>query len=1028
MSDGSLPLAPEFTEEDAFCGECELVEACERRQLCYGFTPKNFNGLMIVGEGPGQQEINEGRPFVGRSGQLLQGLMEHTSPGPEDVKFDDCYLTNATLCKPPHTLGKKGSLNDRAPNAVYSCWPRLEAEIAHVKPRVILALGNSALAALTGREEEYIQQEHFDCEYCAESVNDKGKVDRKVMGVKCTLGTCGHIWEKDPRIWSDAGERPDADSAGWVAVNNDGRDKPDNCPECNCNWKRLKVRRVPCPKCAGRKIRKVQRTRFVWDYKIGEIAGAVIPAEKYGWDKHGVKYIVATYHPSFVLRQAKSEGSAEKKVMAGQFAAYAVRAHIRKAGVLLKRDMPWEFDYEVTAEKDDTDAAAHLLEFIYGEDGKAPNYAFGCDIETQAFGTRYHCNVCGKVNAHAIVRTAQRLLPCQGKCKQAQWHKPREVELDARVLEQVSLITCIGFANRQHTPDALVVDTRNIERMPRLRRAMKRVLTDAEVEKTFHHGTYDSPVIERIWGYQVAGYFGDTLIAHHVAHSDETHSLAHLAFRYTYAPVWKPPKMLKGREAHDGFDELAEYNARDVVLTSEAEVRLCAELDGEGLGDLYEADMLLQEQALSMQRNGLPLDHDKAIAVGAESLERQERAKSEMCQALNEPEFNPNSPGQLREALFVKLGNPIIAYTDGGKSGKKQASTAKDVLVKLPDSPFKRSLLDYRAANSVMRDYFDVLEGVAVPGRSLNLWDDGRIHGQWKPFGARTGRWTSSPNFQNWQKWLRAMVAVASGRKIVGADYDQLELRGLAALSGDPELCARCLAADGNRKLEPEHDPHSYVASLAFGSSYTKLHLKDPMHDPANERCKCQTCQRKDLRELCKRVIYGLNYGAGAETVLASIYKGGYSGPPITIAMIEAVKATIFEQAFTRVPVWHQEQLDLADSRRELRAPLSGRRREFPLGDIPGTEIKNFPIQALGADIMNPRSTEFYYKVGSVDPTAMYLAQVHDAIYYEVAEDKADEVAALMTETLSVTTSIDGGPEMVFSAVADISTNWTMRE
>jgi DNA polymerase I-like protein with 3'-5' exonuclease and polymerase domains len=260
------------------------------------------------------------------------------------------------------------------------------------------------------------------------------------------------------------------------------------------------------------------------------------------------------------------------------------------------------------------------------------------------------------------------------------------------------------------------------------------------------------------------------------------------------------------------------------------------------------------------------------------------------------------------------------------------------------------------------------------------------------------------------------------GRKIVGADYDQLELRTLAVLCGDTLLLQKCMTADEKRKLEPEFDPHSFVASHVF-KQYVKLVLKDPAHNPDPKvKCKCETCHRKNLRDICKRVIYGLNYGAGEATVLEAIYNGGYSGPPISIADIRVVKEIIYK-LFPGILVWREKMVIEAQNTRELRDAEAGRRREFALGEIPGTEIANYPIQATSAAIVNDRCTAFFNISKRLDPTSMYLAQVHDAIYYEVDESRAESFAAAMTETLTCTRTYGDSVPMLFSATAAIADN-----
>jgi uracil-DNA glycosylase family 4 len=974
-----LTQLPVFGPGHANCKTCELRENCDKGKTTTAHRPKNFNGIMIVGEGPGAEEILKQRPFVGRSGKLLRALFDSYN-----VDMDDCYITNATLCFPPRFQGdgkKKTGLHDRFPNAVYSCLSRLEAEIAAVRPRVVLAFGAAALIAMTGYEETFQRQRPFACDNC--------DPDRKIGPViECSAKGA----DKQPckmRYWAD--------------------EAPEECTKCGSTLKRQKPKRIKCPVCGGRKTRIVQETEFSYDYKISEVAGAIIDDKQHTWGSLGVKYIIPTLHPAALLRQ--SAGAKDrKKVAGGQFMAKPVQKHIRKALLLAKQDREFVVPFEVTDGDNDLDAANHLQEYIY-RDGI---YEVSADIETEA------------------------------------WNEDRTEQLDARELHLVTDIKCIGFGSRAKGY-ALVVDTRNVGY--HLKRALKQVLEDPRIRKTFHHGNYDVPVIYKVWGLKVRGYTDDTLIQHHILFPDEPHNLAHVAFSYTYARMWKPPKTLKGHEAHETFADLAKYNARDAMLTDEIRVSMDESLarknraglykfSGETetkkpLSNLYKFDMGLQEQALAMHFNGMSVSQESAQDVGDEAFVRYCRSLARMRDILKVPDWNPKSAPQLRWALFQKLGFPSIAKTDGGAE-----STATYVIKRLPDSPFKYELLEFYKALDVLKAYYDKPEddalgeflridleldsrskNIVIPSKGLHIWPDGKIRGSWGA-KARTGRFVSSPNCQNWPKWMRALVKARKGRKFVGADMDQLELRLIAALSGDEMLIRKCLEADDSRKLEPEWDPHSYVASFAFGRAFLDLDIDDPTHDKKNDRCRCQKCQRKALRDLCKRVIYGLNYGAGDDTVLDSIYEGGYEGPPITLQMIAKVRMAIYK-AFRRIPIWREQQVKLAYANGYVASPLLDRRRYFPLNEIPVTEIYNYPIQAGGADIVNLRGTEVFNNIGKIDRTSEYFAQVHDAIYYDVDEMMADVVCQFVTKTLTWTTPMfKGGPEMRFSAKAEKHDNW----
>lgn len=970
--------------EAAACDRCELQKQCSLGKYVTIKPPgPNFNGIMLLGESPDRSDINRGEMFSGsNTRRILRWLAMCLEENEEDF-----HLSYTNLCLPPFGAAE---WNKNFPMAIHSCLKRLEAEVAVVKPKVIIALGNRALAALTGYEHRYTKlQPAPPCAHCTSETNPK----RVVSGVQCAVGDCKHVWEGD-----------------------NIEQKPADCPKCGATWKRLKLRStIKCPVCEGKKRTPQEFMEFRHDCKLMEVAGAPIPGEHYGWDEFGVRYIIPTY-PFFSLMTPAPRGA-----MGGQFLAEPLYKHFEKAKRLVTGNADWTFSYAVTPGDDHTAAANMVRQWV------AKHPKFTVDVETEAWGTGFRCSVCNKWSKHVVFKpfeegtTENKKLDCDatdGCGTKGVLHVACPKELDARKVPYVSHIKVLGLGV---SGNALVVDTRNLtldEEDP-LWQTLCEVLENPKLSKAMHHGNYDCPVIEKLWGIRTAGFDDDTLILHHDLYPDEAHTLSHVVFSFTDAPIWKPPKQLHGREAHETFEELCEYNARDVCLTADILAAMKHKLYSEKLYDVYKLDMLLEQQGLEMWRNGMPISEKDARRVGAEALSRAQAATEEMRRILKWPTFNPRSGGQMAEAIYKRLGNVPTMWTKGG-----QGSVDKTAILGLPDTPFKRQILEHKDACAALSNYFDVVNGIAVPGRSLHIWDDGRLRAIWKCFGARTGRWSSNPNFQNWQKWLRSLVQAPPGWKIVGSDYDQLELRITAGLSGDQLLIDKCLNADESDKLNPDCDPHSYVASIAFGNTFLRLDKNDPKHDKSDPRCKCEKCDRKALRDLCKRVIYGLNYGAGDKTVLESIYEGGYNGPPLDLNMITRIRGAIYK-AFEGIPNFQARLAKQAVEDEAVFSPLLRRRRSFPLCEIPHTEILNFPIQSGGADIINQRSTLLWQEASARFPRAQYFAQVHDAVYYLTPEDDAEGMRVLMGDCLTFKTAMyPGGPEIPFTAVAEIADNW----
>ena len=983
-----------FGPEYAECSTCELEPRCHgkgQRPVPGLPAQKNPNGLMIIGDGPGMREVAAGMPFVGRHGDILDDLLNAAG-----LKRHETHLTTATLAFPPKKSGddRKKKLHARFPNAVYSCMPRLEAEIEHYKPRVVLAMGEAALTAATGFTIQKNRHVPNDCANCDPKTRKIGPA------IACAVGTCDWVW------LDGIGLTDVAAAEAWLEAKEELEGK---CPKCEANVKRLKLRQVRCPKCKGKKKRVETRDIFKSTYGLlgkNGIAGALWAAKDLDarWDELGVEYVICTLSPSYCLHSAGTEQG-----FGGQFAAAAVLDHMQKAARLLERPSQYDLTVRIT---DQADEVRDYIESTLAAHGPA---IYEIDIETNA---------------------------------KSPW--------------DVSDLRCIGIG-RPDVAETLVVDTRRMvqittiddnegadELAPRvplryeieildeaLFAVLEEFLTDPSIPKSAQNGAYDYLTIRRLYGIEVKPIGADTKVGHHSLKPDEPHTLAHIAAGLTETPHWKEPKTINGSPQWKSFTDLAVYNARDVRNTALSRERMVGRYVAErwqaptdvwlprytegGLIDhpdvatraAYDVDIAAMPIAIDMEFNGVPVNVETLQEIEREKRPEWKRLLAEMQDIAGQvpahvvegvEEFNPQSPKQLAWVLYGVDGPCQLTCPKKTDSGA--ASTDKETLAKLADDRFVQLLLKWRAINHVFSNY--------VYGKKLVLRDDGRVHPSWNTTGARTGRWSSSPNFQNWPIWLRRCIEAPEGWVIVGADYSQLELRIMAALCGDPELIRRCRDADEGRKLEPEWDPHSFVASEFFGEAFTELSLTDPD----------ETKRRKALREVIKSCIYGMNYGAGAAKVLEAIYKKNYEGMPLNIQMVRQAIEKIFG-LFPGVPIWRDGILARSIELGEVRSQLLGRWRTFPWGQVDATIAWNYPIQATGADIINLRQIVLADRLKDVCPQAQSMAQVHDALYYLCPEDDAEKVAHCVTDSMSVSLSlVDGAPEMPFNASAKIGRTW----
>lgn len=929
------------------CAKCELQP--KSSTFVHSQRPKAWNGLMIVGEGPGVNEVKLQTPFVGPSGRLLDKVLEHAGVSREHV-----YVANATSClPPPHDK----ALTKNFPNAVPSCRPRLMREIEFYRPRVILTLGAASLDALTGRFVSRKTKQKFTCETCAGALT--------LRCFECPSCMRQYLLHPEAQAFR---------------------------ARCECGWEgapEVKKKRRPCPTCEGRKTRDVELHEWKTDHTVTHVSGGVFRGVDLGLPE-GVEYVIPTYHPSHLLRKAETKAG---KAFGGQFLVSAMIGHVQKAVRLLTEDADWKVALNRVSTPDQFEAWRAGLQ--------APDW-IAADIETDSKGA-----------------------------------------FDVTAIKCVGLTAYYKDASRRCAADTVVCDTWLAEARAEgehdaklaLIERLKTFLATSPYPFVWQNGIdYDSQVIWRMWGVEVR-VDHDTMVGHHAIAPDEPHKLHHIVFTYTDAAPWKPPRTRDGVEVFEKPEDLFLYNARDVAGTAYAYEPMVREIQSEKAGFVYQLDMAKSVIAAGMSRVGLPVDVEMWASMRENWEQRERDAIAKLKAFAGNPEFNPNSTKQLQAFLFDPQGP--CRFVPSGYTDTGQPSTDRPALLKLRGSGSGEAgaraneaievIFEWRRAKERVANYFGRFDEDGEQTTGMVVGVDGILRARWQPLGARTGRWSSAPLLMNWTKTspadpkrgipeiigMRRVIRARPGRKFVGADAAQAELRFVALLSGDEALIRLCMNADEARKLEPECDPHSYVASFVF-PNYVTLDLKDSV----------QKAIRKALRDVIKRVIYGLNYGAQADTVLEAIYDGGYEGPPIDLAMIKRAIDTYFK-LFPGVKRFRESTLLEAQRTGYLFEALARRRRIFPLKDVPSTEAANFPIQAGTATLMDIAIIELVHALPKIDPTAYPFAQVHDAIYVDATEAHAPMVGELLEACMSCRVGLTaGGPTMDFIATHHISDTW----
>jgi DNA polymerase-1 len=406
-------------------------------------------------------------------------------------------------------------------------------------------------------------------------------------------------------------------------------------------------------------------------------------------------------------------------------------------------------------------------------------------------------------------------------------------------------------------------------------------------------------------------------------------------------------------------------------------VALCRTLSAEvsarpALEKVYrEIERPLTPVLARMELAGVAIDTERLSEMSSR-MEKDLRALEQKIWAEAGEEFNVNSPVKLGEILFTKLGYPSLKKTAKTRS----SSTGVEVLTELSERgyPLPKLVLEFREIAKLKGTYVDALPALAD--------EEGRVHTTFAQTVAATGRLASfDPNLQNipvrtaaGREIRRAFVA-PPGRRLVVADYSQIELRILAHVSQDAALI---------EAFERGMDVHRATAAKVFGVSPD---LVSP-----------------EMRTAAKRINFGLLYGMGAFSLARDL------GVPTAEAktFIEAYFAQ-----FPSVRACLDAVLEEARAKKEV-STVFGRVRPIPDIAASNPNVRanaqrmalNAPFQGTAADIIKIAMIRLDQALSGRAMAARLLLQVHDELVLEAPEGEIEEVTALVRDVMESAASL----------------------
>ncbi len=509
-------------------------------------------------------------------------------------------------------------------------------------------------------------------------------------------------------------------------------------------------------------------------------------------------------------------------------------------------------------------------------------------------------------------------------------------------------------------------------------KALKPVMENESIAKVGQNLKYDLSVLAS-YGLTLKGELYDTMMESYVLNSVATrHNMDALARHYLDIATTSFEDVAGKGASQLTFNQVPldvarDYAAEDADVTYRLHQALWPLIEREPklLHIFREVEMPLVRVLSKIERQGALLDPGLLNKQSSELGRRIEELKDAAWSSAQE-EFNLDSPKQLQEIFFEKQGLPVLKKTPGGKP-----STAEPVLVDLArDYELPALILEYRGLAKLKSTYTDKLP------KDINT-DSGRVHTSYHQAVTATGRLSSSdPNLQNIPiktaqgRKVRAAFVAPEGKKILAADYSQIELRIMGHLSGDEGLL---------QAFSEGLDVHSFTASEVFNVEIQSV--------------------TEDQRRSAKAINFGLIYGMSAfglakqldiSRALAQDYIDSYfSRYPKVLDYMEQTKEQASKLGYVETVFGRRLYLPEINAKQVMRRQAAER-----------TAI-NAPMQGTAADIIKKAMLEVDGWLGRTNVDCRMIMQVHDELVFEVAESDIDEVESEVENLMSQSASLD---------------------
>lgn len=504
---------------------------------------------------------------------------------------------------------------------------------------------------------------------------------------------------------------------------------------------------------------------------------------------------------------------------------------------------------------------------------------------------------------------------------------------------------------------------------------------------------YDLLVL-KWYGVELQGKFFDTMLAHYVIESEGRRNMDLLSAQYLgYLPIAIEEMIGKGKNQvtmrEVEIEKAKEYAVEDADITLQLKQIFTPHLKTKEVERVFEeVESPLLKVLLDMEYEGVNIDTDFLNSY-SKDLEAEAKKSEESVYAQAGIRFNLASPKQLGEVLFNKmqLGDKI-KKTKGG-----QHSTGEDVLLKLAkENPIVEDILNFRELTKLKSTYVDALPQLINKKTS-------RVHTNYAQAIAVTGRLSSiNPNLQNipvrterGREIRKAFIPRNSDYLIVSADYSQIELRIVAAISGDPAM---------SEAFRLAKDIHTATAAKVFGVEEHEV--------------------TKEMRYKAKSVNFGIIYGQGAFGLAENL----------GISRTEAKEIIEnYKKQFFRIEKYMEEMKQFCKTNGYVQT-LMGRKRwlkdinssNFTVRGYAERNAINSPIQGTAADMIKLAMIDIHREFQKHNFKSKMIMQVHDELVFDAHKSEIEAIKPIIIEGMKNAMNLPN--DVPVEAEIGVGENW----